>query len=110
MNSTTIPATRRIESVNSDYEPDVEESEAEAIMAAIHAGKSLGVLTRGTDGGEGDTALREVCLTEFADPGSGDTRYAVEVWNDRSKTTSDYVDISTAQTRYDEFAINLDLA
>lgn len=115
MNTASLPAlaaVRCIEAVNSRRQPDVTEDEGDAIMAAVLRGTRLKVRTDGDDSGHTllGGPLREVCMTEFADPATGQTRWAVEAWAHTRKVTHDYADRADAERRYENASANLNLA
>jgi hypothetical protein len=107
-----LAAVRCIEAVNSRRQSDVTEDEGDAIMAAVFRGTRLKVRTDGDDYGHAllGGPLREVCMTEFTDPATGQTRWAVETWAHTRKVTHDYADRAAAEERYEKASANLYLA
>lgn len=99
----TLPKRRIIESASfgSRWEPDVTDEEAEEITNAISRGRLLFyVVTSGPD--RYTSNHREVDLTRFRDPRTGETRYAVETWLGPRKWTYDYANETSARERVDE--------
>jgi len=100
----TLPAQRIIEtaSFGEMWEPDVTEEEAAEILEAITFGRLLFWVC--TQGPEKHTANhREVDLTHYRDPRSGELRYAVETWLAGRKWTTDF---STKTAADDQVAID----
>lgn len=109
---TPIPAQRCIEAAAMDNtQPDVPEEMADKIMGAVMAGNSLGLRTNAS--GHGATAegpnFREVALTEFTDPESGDLRYALEMWKGAHKRTYDFTNKARAYEEYEAAAERFNL-
>jgi hypothetical protein len=101
----TLPRSRRIESSSfgSRWEPEVTDEEASEIRDAISRGRLLFFVATPPEHPDRYTSNhREVNLTYFRDPRSGEFRYAVETWLGPRKWTTDFDNETSARERVDE--------
>lgn len=78
------------------------------LVDAIHSGKQTRLSTN-----RDELNLIEVCMTEIRDPGTGELRYAVEMWNDAAgheMAKHDFAVHADASARYHHYHDRLRLA
>lgn len=110
-NETALPSKRIIETATygSHEEADVTDEEAEEITEAISFGRLLFFVATPPGKERYGSNHREVDLTYYRDPRSGEFRYAVETWLGARKWVYDFSSEAAArdQVRIDRAMVGL---
>lgn len=94
--TTTLASRRIIETASYNENADVTNEEAEQIIEAIYAGRVLNFHASPSQGRR-QGREREVDLSVFKDPATGQIRYAVEVWRGARKWVLDFAEETAAR-------------
>lgn len=78
------------------------EARYQAVAQAICAGTQVRC-----NSNEAELGLREVCMTKYTDPETGEARYAVEVWRGPHSGKHDFATRTTADQRYGYYLAKL---